>query len=161
MEALAHLPPHDAETETDLAALRATLRRHWRAGTAWEARDALDVIATLDLPAWATLLGLIAECPVALATIETAGRPRPRTVDPSAFVFISERAQIDAVATFLDTLPEALRGLARVLPLTYAVSLLRGIWHGDGWLAHASDVGILALMFVACLALSTRLFRWE
>ena len=110
MDALAHLPPHDADTAADLAALRTTLRRHWRAGTAWQARDALDVIATLDLPAWATLLGLIAECPVALATIETAGRPRPRTVDPSAFVFISERAQIDAVATFLDTLPEALRG---------------------------------------------------
>ena len=42
-----------------------------------------------------------------------------------------------------------------MLPLTYAVSLLRGIWHGEGWLAHAGDVGILALMFVACLVLST------
>jgi len=110
MEALASLPPHGRETDADLAALRGTLRRYWRAGTAWRARDALDVLATLDLPTWATLLGLIAECPVALSTIQPAGRPRPRTVDPSAFVFISERAQIDAVAAFLDTLPEAFRG---------------------------------------------------
>jgi hypothetical protein len=110
MKALAGLPPHDLETETDLARLRATLRRHGRAGTAWQARDALEVLARLDLPAWATLLGLIAECPVALATIENPGRPRPRTVDPSAFVFISERAQIAAVHAFLDTLPAALRG---------------------------------------------------
>jgi ABC-2 type transport system permease protein len=61
----------------------------------------------------------------------------------------------------VESLPAALRGLARVLPLTYAVSLLRGIWHGEGWLAHAGDVGILAIMFAACLALSTRVFRWE
>lgn len=109
MDALASLPRHDPETEADLTALRATLRRHWRAGTAWQARDALDVLATLDLPAWATLLGLIAECPVALATIEMAGQPRARTVDPSAFVFISERSQIAAVHAFLDALPDALR----------------------------------------------------
>ncbi len=61
----------------------------------------------------------------------------------------------------VESLPAALRGLARVLPLTYAVSLLRGIWHGEGWLAHAGDVGILAIMFAACLVLSTRVFRWE
>jgi hypothetical protein len=110
LDALASLPRHDLETEADLAALRATLGRHARAGTAWQARDALDVLATLDPPAWATLLALIAECPVALATIGAAGRPRPRTVDPSAFVFISERAQIAAVHAFLDALPAALRG---------------------------------------------------
>ena len=61
----------------------------------------------------------------------------------------------------VEALPPVLRELARVLPLTYAVSLLRGIWHGEGWLAHAGDVGILAIMFVVCLAVSTRVFRWE
>ena len=61
----------------------------------------------------------------------------------------------------VEALPPVLRGLARAMPLTYAVSLLRGVWHGEGWVAHASDAGILAIMFVACLALSTRVFRWE
>jgi ABC-2 type transport system permease protein len=51
--------------------------------------------------------------------------------------------------------------VARWVPLTYAVSLLRGIWHGEGWLAHTGDVGVLALTFAACIVLSTRLFRWE
>jgi hypothetical protein len=110
LDVLAGLPAHDAETQAGLDALRWELTRHWRAGTAWQARDALDVLATLDLPAWTTLLGLIAECPVVAATID-AGRPGgPRRVDPSAFTFIARRAQIDAVAAFLDTLPDALRG---------------------------------------------------
>ena len=59
------------------------------------------------------------------------------------------------------SLPPALRGLARVLPLTFVTSLLRGIWRGDGWLAHASDVGALAVVFLVCLAVSSRVFRWE
>ena len=54
-----------------------------------------------------------------------------------------------------------LQAVARMLPLTYAVSLLRGIWHGDGWLAHVGDVGVLVLMFLVCTAVSARVFRWE
>ena len=61
----------------------------------------------------------------------------------------------------IEALPAWLQAVARVLPLTYAVSLLRGIWHGEGWLAHAGDVGVLAVMFAACIVLSTRVFRWE
>ena len=105
---LAGLPRHDAETQAGLDGLRLELTRHWRAGRPWQAREALDVLATLDLPAWATLLGLIAECPVALATIEAPGRPRPRRIDPSAFVFFSTRAQIAGVDAFLESLPAAL-----------------------------------------------------
>jgi ABC-2 type transport system permease protein len=48
-----------------------------------------------------------------------------------------------------------------VLPLTPAVSLLRGIWLGEGWLAHGWDVAALALVFAICVAVSSRVFRWE
>ena len=47
------------------------------------------------------------------------------------------------------------------LPLSYAVSLLQGIWKGDGWSVHLGDVAALALVFTVCMALSARLFRWE
>jgi ABC-2 type transport system permease protein len=59
------------------------------------------------------------------------------------------------------SLPPVLHVVARVLPLTYAVSLLRGIWHGEGWSAHAGDVTVLFVMFLAFTAASTKLFRWE
>ena len=54
-----------------------------------------------------------------------------------------------------------LRAVARVLPLTYAVSLLEGIWKGDPWSAHIGDLGALAIVCVAGVALSARVFRWE
>lgn len=37
------------------------------------------------------------------------------------------------------TLPPALRLLARLMPLTYVVSLLNGIWLGEAWSAHAAE----------------------
>jgi ABC-2 type transport system permease protein len=58
-------------------------------------------------------------------------------------------------------LPASVQPVAEVLPLTFAVSLLRGIWIGEGWVAHLSDVGVLVGIFVVCTALSTRVFRWE
>jgi ABC-2 type transport system permease protein len=48
-----------------------------------------------------------------------------------------------------------------VLPLTYAVPLLQGIWNGDAWLAHVGDVAALVVVFVVCAALSAKVFRWE
>ena len=64
---------------------------------------------------------------------------------------------------FVATVPESCRRVWSI-PITAIDAgwrLLRGIWHGEGWLAHASDAGILAIMFAVCLAVSTRVFRWE
>jgi ABC-2 type transport system permease protein len=60
--------------------------------------------------------------------------------------------------SYLSALP---RALARILPTTYAVSLLQGIWAGDQWSAHWRDVGALILGFILCTALSAKVFRWE
>ena len=58
-------------------------------------------------------------------------------------------------------MPPAMQAVAHVLPLTYAVSLLRGIWIGEGWLAHGWDVAGLVAVFAICTAVSSRVFRWE
>jgi ABC-2 type transport system permease protein len=48
-----------------------------------------------------------------------------------------------------------------VLPMTAAASLMRGIWTGDSWVAHTGDIAALAVVFIVCTALSSRIFRWE
>src|SRR5947207_13122402 len=58
IEMLLDLRCRDRETQRGLDELRLQMTRHWRAGTPWRARDAMDVILILDTPAWATLLGL-------------------------------------------------------------------------------------------------------
>jgi ABC-2 type transport system permease protein len=58
-------------------------------------------------------------------------------------------------------LPPVLRAVAKVTPLTYAVSLMEGIWRGEGWAAHVGDLAALVLVFAVCTALSAKVFRWE
>src|SRR5579862_690561 len=60
----------------------------------------------------------------------------------------------------LQSLPPALHALARLIPLTYAVSLLEGVWKGERWSAHVGDVTAL-VVFAVCTIISAKVFRWE
>jgi hypothetical protein len=99
----------DREIQNELDLLRLHMTRHWQAGAPWRARGALDVITILDMPAWATLLGLIDECPVIHAGIGASQGPRTREISATAFEFISENSQIASVHEFMRLLPETLR----------------------------------------------------
>jgi hypothetical protein len=105
---LRRLQCNDRETQTGLDSLRVEMTRHWQAGAPWRARDALDAIMTLDMPAWATLLGLIDECPVLHGGIGASQGSRIREVSATAFEFISGNSQIAAVREFMRLLPETL-----------------------------------------------------
>lgn len=61
----------------------------------------------------------------------------------------------------LESLPPPLHAAARLVPLTYSVSLMQGIWKGDAWSAHLGDIAALVFIFVICTALSAKVFRWE
>jgi hypothetical protein len=99
----------DREIQIGLDALRIEMTRHWQAGAPWRALDSLDVIMILDMPAWATLLGLMDECPVIHAGIGASRGARMRAVSTSAFEFISENSQIASVREFMQSLPATLR----------------------------------------------------
>jgi ABC-2 type transport system permease protein len=61
----------------------------------------------------------------------------------------------------LSSMPRPLVVLGNVLPMSHAVALLRGAWVGAGWLVLLPHLGALALTTAICLALTTRVFRWE
>jgi len=61
----------------------------------------------------------------------------------------------------LSAMSHGMRSVARLVPLTYVVSLLTGILRGESWRVHLPDVGALVLVFAVCIALSGRWFRWE
>ncbi len=100
----------DREIQRDLKALRIRMAKHWRAGAPWHARDALDVIATLDVLAWVVLLALIDECPALHAGVSASQDSQALSVSASDFEFISENSQIASIREFMQSLPETLRG---------------------------------------------------
>ncbi len=87
--------------------------------------------------------------------------PTARFAQPIGAVVLYPMFAVSGLFVPIDALPPVLHNLARVLPLTYAVSLLKGIWNGDGWAAHIGDVAALTAMFLVCTVVSTKVFRWE
>lgn len=98
----------DRDLQLGLRVLRRELKKQRQAGTPWRARDRLDVLASLDLPAWAALTALLDECPVMLANVSAPGDRRPHTVNPSDFTFVAEAGHVAAVHEFLRSLAERL-----------------------------------------------------
>jgi ABC-2 type transport system permease protein len=87
--------------------------------------------------------------------------PTARFAQPISAAILYPMIAISGLFVPIESFPPVLRALARVLPLTYTVSLLQGIWDGEAWWAHAGDVAALAVVFVVCTALSSKVFRWE
>src|SRR5579863_5104610 len=87
--------------------------------------------------------------------------PTARFAQPIGAAILYPMIALCGIFVPLQSLPRVLQSAARVLPLTYAVSLLQGIMKGEAWSAHTGDVAALVLVFVICTALSGKVFRWE
>jgi ABC-2 type transport system permease protein len=87
--------------------------------------------------------------------------PTARFAQPVGAVILYPMFAVSGLFIPVAALPPVLRAVSRVLPLTYAVSLLQGIWDGDAWSAHLGDVAALVVVFGVCTALSAKVFRWE
>ena len=87
--------------------------------------------------------------------------PTARFAQPIGAAILYPMLALCGLFVPIQALPPVLQAVARVLPLTYAVSLLEGIWKGEAWWAHMGDVAALVAVFAICTALSAKVFRWE
>jgi ABC-2 type transport system permease protein len=87
--------------------------------------------------------------------------PTARFAQPIGAIIFYPMFGFSGLFTPISVFPPAMRAVSRALPLSYAVSLLQGMWIGEPWSAHIGDVAALALTFVLCTAISTKVFRWE
>lgn len=87
--------------------------------------------------------------------------PTARFAQPVGALILYPMIALCGLFVPISHLPPVLRFVARVLPLTYAVRLLEGIWIGEGWLAHLGDLAALTVLFLFFTAISAKIFRWE
>jgi ABC-2 type transport system permease protein len=87
--------------------------------------------------------------------------PTARFAQPIGAAILYPMVAVSGLFIPIDAMPPAVQVVARLLPLTYAVSLLKGIWQGEPWLAHVADVTALGIATAICLLVSTKVFRWE
>lgn len=100
-------------------------------------------------------------CVLSLGFLIASVVPTARFAQPIGTIVLYPMLALSGLFFPVESLPPVLQAVARMVPLTYAVSLLRGVWHGQGWLAHAGDVAALGVAFLVCTLLSARVFRWE
>jgi ABC-2 type transport system permease protein len=84
-----------------------------------------------------------------------------RFAQPVAALVFYPMIAISGLFAPIEVMPTWLQVIARLLPMTYIVSLLSGIWNGESWGLHLGDLAALAIIAVVCTALSARVFKWE
>jgi ABC-2 type transport system permease protein len=100
-------------------------------------------------------------CVISLGFVLASIVPTARFAQPLGTLVFYPMLGLSGLFVPVSAMPAALQVVAKALPLTYAVSLLRGVWHGEGWLLHLGDAGALLLVLVGATAISARVFRWE
>jgi len=87
--------------------------------------------------------------------------PTARFAQPLAGVIFYPMIALSGLFFPIALLPPWLQMMARVMPMTYAVSLLQGVWRGDPIASHLWDVAAIALFGALFTALASRFFKWE
>jgi ABC-2 type transport system permease protein len=87
--------------------------------------------------------------------------PTARTAQIFAMVLLYPMLILSGAAWPRELMPATVEKISAFLPLTYVVNLLRGLWVGDAWSLHVTDVIILVVMLAVGVLVSVRLFRWE
>lgn len=116
-----------------------------------------------DIPIWSFAIALLISTfsILSIGFVIASIVPTARFAQPIGAAILYPMLALCGLFVPLQAMPPALQFVARLLPLTYAVSLLQGIWRGDAWLAHVGDLAGLVIVFAVCTALSAKVFRWE
>jgi len=97
----------------------------------------------------------------ALGFILAGLMPTARTAQVVGMVLLYPMLFLSGAGIPRELLPDAIQKVAKFLPLTYVVNLLRGLWIGDSWDSHWLDVGVLTGMLLLAIIISVKTFRWE
>jgi ABC-2 type transport system permease protein len=87
--------------------------------------------------------------------------PGARTAQVIGMVIFYPMMFLSGASIPLEVMPEGVRRISDFLPLTHVVTLLRGLWFGEGWGEHLTEVIILGGILMVGAGLAARFFRWE
>jgi len=87
--------------------------------------------------------------------------PTARTAQTVGMVLAFPMMFISGATIPLETLPANVREVAQFVPLTHVVTLIRGLWVGEAWGQHLTEVVVLVTVLVVGALVSAKTFRWE
>jgi ABC-2 type transport system permease protein len=118
-------------------------------------------VMTVNVPSFLAAVLLSTASILSLGFVIASLVPTARFAQPIGSALFYPMLVLSGLFFPVEQLPVFWRLVASLLPTTHAVALLQGVWDGSGWAAHLSDVAALVAIAAVCLAVSTRVFRWE
>jgi ABC-2 type transport system permease protein len=87
--------------------------------------------------------------------------PNARTGTIIGNVLLQPMVYLSGVTIPREVMSKGMQEAIRFNPLTHVVTLLQGMWRGDSWSMHQSEVVILGAILVVAGIVAIRIFRWE
>ncbi|MCP4536482.1 MAG: ABC transporter permease [Chloroflexi bacterium] len=84
-----------------------------------------------------------------------------RTGQVVGLVILYPMIFLSGAAFPLEMMPDGVRKLSNFLPLTHVVTLLRGLWMGEAWNQHMTEVIVLTSVLIVGGIVSAKTFKWE
>jgi ABC-2 type transport system permease protein len=98
---------------------------------------------------------------LSLGFILASVAPTARFAQPIGTIVLYPMIGISGLFVPVEQMSGGMQLIARLLPASYAVSLMRGAWKGESWVLHTGDLIALAIIGAVCTAIAVKVFRWE
>lgn len=76
-------------------------------------------------------------------------------------VLLQPMVYLSGVTIPREVMSKGMQDAIRFNPLTHVVTLLQGMWRGDAWSLHQSEVVVLGAILVVSGIVAMKVFRWE
>jgi ABC-2 type transport system permease protein len=87
--------------------------------------------------------------------------PNARTGTIVGNVLLQPMIYLSGVTIPTAVMSKGMQAAIRFNPLTHVVTLMQGLWHGDAWYLHQTEVVILGAILMVAGILAVKIFRWE
>ena len=87
--------------------------------------------------------------------------PNSKVANIIAYIIYFPMLFLSGATLPLEMMPAEVLRVSNVLPLTYAVKLLQGVWLGESLGSHLTNIAVLGGVFVVLTGLAIALFKWE
>lgn len=98
---------------------------------------------------------------LALGYVVASLVPNPRVATVVGNVLLFPMMVLSGAAVPIEVMPPTIQNISRFIPLTHVISLLRGLWFGESFGQHLTEVVVLSAMLLVGMAIVSWTFRWE
>jgi ABC-2 type transport system permease protein len=87
--------------------------------------------------------------------------PNIRVANVVGMVLLYPMIFLSGATIPMEVMPPAIRTASRFIPMKYIVTLLQGLWKGDSWSQHGTEVIVLGAILIVSSVVAVKVFRWE